>query len=110
MGKYFITDSFRTEASINLTADYAYLGWYYSALRDRNGKNELARIVIGTDTRHNYIVCNLTRCPHAQHICPQINHLRVQGLGRKSVSTGLLCSRRFRFSILLFLTLAIPTL
>ena len=52
MGKYFGTDGFRGEAGITLTADHAYkvgrfLGWYYNALRERNGNNEPARIVIG---------------------------------------------------------------
>ena len=47
MGKYFGTDGFRGEAGITLTADHAYkvgrfLGWYYNALRERNGNNEPA--------------------------------------------------------------------
>ena len=55
MGKYFGTDGFRGEANCNLTADHAYkvgrfLGWYYNALRERNGNNEPARIVIGVNT------------------------------------------------------------
>ena len=54
MGRYFGTDGFRGEAGIDLTADHAYkvgrfLGWYYNALRERNGNNEPARIVIGKD-------------------------------------------------------------
>ena len=58
MGKYFGTDGFRGEAGITLTADHAYkvgrfLGWYYNALRERNGNNESARIVIGKDTRRS---------------------------------------------------------
>ena len=58
MGKYFGTDGFRGEAGINLTADHAYkvgrfLGWYYNALRERNGNSEPARIVIGKDTRRS---------------------------------------------------------
>lgn len=58
MGKYFRTDGFRGEAGIDLTADHAYkvgrfLGWYYNALRERNGNNEPARIVIGKDTRRS---------------------------------------------------------
>jgi len=49
MGKYFGTDGFRGEAGIDLTADHAYkvgrfLGWYYNALRERNGDNNPARI------------------------------------------------------------------
>ena len=48
MGKYFGTDGFRGEAGIDLTADHAYkvgrfLGWYYNALRERNGNNEPVR-------------------------------------------------------------------
>ena len=43
MGKYFGTDGFRGEAGITLTADHAYkvgrfLGWYYNALRERDGE------------------------------------------------------------------------
>ena len=58
MGKYFGTDGFRGEAGITLTADHAYkvgrfLGWYYNALRERNGDNNPARIVIGKDTRRS---------------------------------------------------------
>ena len=58
MGKYFGTDGFRGEAGVTLTADHAYkvgrfLGWYYNALRERNGNNEPARIVIGKDTRRS---------------------------------------------------------
>lgn len=45
MGKYFGTDGFRGEAGITLTADHAYkvgrfLGWYYNALRERNGDTD----------------------------------------------------------------------
>ena len=58
MGKYFGTDGFRGEAGVTLTADHAYkvgrfLGWYYNALRERNGDTEPARIVIGKDTRRS---------------------------------------------------------
>ena len=58
MGKYFGTDGFRGEAGITLTADHAYevgrfLGWYYNMIRERNGNNEPARIVIGKDTRRS---------------------------------------------------------
>lgn len=47
MGKYFGTDGFRGEAGITLTADHAYkvgrfLGWYYNALRERNGDTDPA--------------------------------------------------------------------
>ena len=42
MSKYFGTDGFRGEAGITQTDDYVYkvgrfLGWYYNALRERNG-------------------------------------------------------------------------
>ena len=65
MGKYFGTDGFRGEAGITLTADHAYkvgrfLGWYYNALRERNGNNEPARIVIGKDTRRSSAICSST--------------------------------------------------
>ena len=58
MSKYFGTDGFRGEAGITLTADHAYkvgrfLGWYYNALRERNGDTEPARVVIGKDTRRS---------------------------------------------------------
>lgn len=58
MSKYFGTDGFRGEAGITLTADHAYkvgrfLGWYYNALRERNGDTDPARIVIGKDTRRS---------------------------------------------------------
>ena len=58
MGKNFGTDGFRGESVITLTADHAYkvgrfLGWYYNALRERNGDKEPARIVIGKDTRRS---------------------------------------------------------
>ena len=58
MSKYFGTDGFRGEAGITLTAEHAYkvgrfLGWYYNALRERNGDNNPARIVIGKDTRRS---------------------------------------------------------
>ena len=46
MGKYFGTDGFRGEAGITLTSDHAYkvgrfLGWYYNALRERNGDSKV---------------------------------------------------------------------
>jgi len=58
MGKYFGTDGFRGEANVNLTADHAYkvgrfLGWYYSELNRRNGKEDETKIVIGKDTRRS---------------------------------------------------------
>ena len=58
MSKYFGTDGFCGEAGITLTADHAYkvgrfLGWYYNALRERNGDSNPARIVIGKDTRRS---------------------------------------------------------
>ena len=74
MGKYFGTDGFRGEAGITLTADHAYkvgrfLGWYYNALRERNGDTNPARIVIGKDTRRSSymfeysLVAGLTAMP-----------------------------------------------
>ena len=58
MGKYFGTDGFRGEANVNLTADHAYkvgrfLGWYYSELNARAGKEDETKIVIGKDTRRS---------------------------------------------------------
>ena len=58
MGKYFGTDGFRGEANVNLTADHAFkvgrfLGWYFTELRRREGKEGPARIVIGKDTRRS---------------------------------------------------------
>lgn len=58
MGKYFGTDGFRGEANENLTADHAYkvgrfLGWYYGELKQRAGRDEVARFVIGKDTRRS---------------------------------------------------------
>lgn len=58
MGKYFGTDGFRGEVGIILTAEHAYkigrfLGWYYTALRKKNGDNNSARVVIGKDTRRS---------------------------------------------------------
>ena len=65
MGKYFGTDGFRGEAGITLTADHAYkvgrfLGWYYNALRERNGDTDLARIVIGKDILVGVRTCSNT--------------------------------------------------
>lgn len=50
MGEYFGTNGFRGEAGITLTADHAYkvgrfLGWYYNALRERNGDNGPASLM-----------------------------------------------------------------
>ncbi|MBQ8826717.1 MAG: phosphoglucosamine mutase [Oscillospiraceae bacterium] len=58
MSKYFGTDGFRGEANKNLTADHAYkigrfLGWYYSELKNRNGCEAPAKIVVGKDTRRS---------------------------------------------------------
>ena len=58
MGKYFGTDGFRGEANIGLTADHAFqigrfIGWYYTQLKRRNGKDGPARVVIGKDTRRS---------------------------------------------------------
>ena len=67
MGKYFGTDGFRGEAGITLIADHAYkvgrfLGWYYNKLRERNGNNEPARIVIGKDTRRSSYMFEYSLC------------------------------------------------
>ena len=64
MGKCSGTDGFRGEAGITLTADHAYkvgrfLGWYYNALRERNGDTDPARIVIGKDTRRSSYMLNI---------------------------------------------------
>ena len=76
MGKYFGTDGFRGEAGIDLTADHAYkvgrfLGWYYNALRERNGNNEPARIVIGKDTRRSSYMFELAQwiIDNRLHLC-----------------------------------------
>ena len=58
MGKYFGTDGFRGEANVTLTADHAFrvgrfLGWYFTQLRRREGRDGPARIVIGKDTRRS---------------------------------------------------------
>ena len=70
MGKYFGTDGFRGKAGVDLTAEHAFqvgrfLGWYYNALRERNGNNEPARIVIGKDTRQSgdMLEAAMTVCP-----------------------------------------------
>ena len=73
MGKYFGTDGFRGEAGITLTADHAYkvgrfLGWYYNALRERNGDTNPARIVIGKDTRRFWCRCLSAPC-HYDPVC-----------------------------------------
>ena len=51
MGKYFGTDGFRGEVSVELTSEHAwrigrFLGWYY-------GREKRARVVIGKDTRRS---------------------------------------------------------
>ncbi len=58
MGKYFGTDGFRGEANVGLTADHAFqigrfIGWYYTQLKRRNGKEGPARVVVGKDTRRS---------------------------------------------------------
>ena len=58
MGKYFGTDGFRGEANVGLTADHAYnvgrfIGWYFTQLKRRDGKDGPAKIVIGKDTRRS---------------------------------------------------------
>ena len=76
MGKYFGTDGFRGEAGITLTADHAYkvgrfLGWYYNALRERNGDTDPARIVIGKDTRRSSYMFEYSLVAHTVtgHLC-----------------------------------------
>lgn len=54
MGKYFGTDGFRGKAGADLTAEHAFktgrfLGWYYG----KKHTDEVARIVIGKDTRRS---------------------------------------------------------
>ena len=73
MGQYFGTDGFRGEAGVTLTADHAYnvgrfLGWYYNALRERNGDTEPARIVIGKDTRRSSYIMS-ERIPAHHLLC-----------------------------------------
>ena len=70
MGKYFGTDGFRGEAGITLAADHAYkvgcfLGWYYNALRERNGNNEpdeqgigYAKTAVGDKYVYEYMAKN----------------------------------------------------
>ena len=58
MGKYFGTDGFRGEANVTLTADHAFrtgrfLGWYYSEVKRRAGCDDIAKILIGKDTRRS---------------------------------------------------------
>jgi len=58
MGKYFGTDGFRGEANVGLTADHAYkvgrfIGWYYTQLKRRDGRDGPAKVVIGKDTRRS---------------------------------------------------------
>lgn len=58
MGRYFGTDGFRGEASRDLTPEHAYkigrfLGWYYNRLREKNGIEGRAKIILGKDTRRS---------------------------------------------------------
>lgn len=58
MGKYFGTDGFRGEANVTLTVEHAYkvgrfLGYYYNKIREEKGIDEVAKIVIGKDTRRS---------------------------------------------------------
>lgn len=67
MGRYFGTDGFRGEANVVLTADHAYkigrfLGWYYGEVKRRNGNNQLAKIVIGKDTRRSSYMFEYSLC------------------------------------------------
>ena len=90
MGKYFGTDGFRGEAGITLTADHAYkvgrfLGWYYNALRERNGDTEPARIVIGKDTRRSsymfeYSLGGWSDCFRCRCLSAPCHHHPVRGL------------------------------
>ena len=87
MGKYFGTDGFRGEAGIILTADHAYkvgrfLGWYYNALRERNGNNEPARIVIGKDTRRSSYMFEWPDCFWCRRLSASRHHDSVRGLHR----------------------------
>jgi phosphoglucosamine mutase len=58
MGRYFGTDGFRGEANKNLMPEQAYmigrfLGWYYNKVREKNGVEGRARIILGKDTRRS---------------------------------------------------------
>ena len=58
MGKYFGTDGFRGEANKDLNFEHAvqigrFLGWYYGEKKRREGSKDVARIVIGKDTRRS---------------------------------------------------------
>lgn len=60
MSKYFGTDGFRGEAGITLTADHAYkvgrfLGWYYNALRERNGDTGFSTEAVGSKILSHFI-------------------------------------------------------
>ena len=62
MGKYFGTDGFRGEASVDLNFEQAvkigrFLGWYYGA---KEGKK--AKIVIGKDTRRSSYMFEYALC------------------------------------------------
>ena len=106
MGKYFGTDGFRGEAGITLTADHAYkvgrfLGWYYNALRERNGDTDPARIVIGKDTRRSSymfeysLVAGLT----ASGADAYLLHVTTNKLNQKQHLT-LVLSMVFAFSVI----------
>ena len=91
MGKYFGTDGFRGEAGITLTADHAYkvgrfLGWYYNALRERNGNHEEAE----KGTR--FKKCETDK--KVQHGTPQSMQMQVS-LSRSIIRVTLLDSRYF---------------
>lgn len=107
MSKYFGTDGFRGEAGITLTADHAYkvgrfLGWYYNALRERNGDTDPARIVIGKDTRRSSymfeysLVAGLTASgadaynnPNGLNINNNAGSTHIEGLQKFVVEKGL---------------------
>lgn len=101
MGTYFGTDGFRGEAEITLTADHAYkvgrfLGWYYNALRERNGDTDPARIVIGKDTRRSSymfeysLVAGLTASGADTYVINNnAGSTHIEGLQRFIVEKGL---------------------
>ena len=89
MGKYFGTDGFRGEAGITLTADHAYkvgrfLGWYYNALRERNGDIDPARIVIGKDTRRSSYMFEYSLVLRQRHQADRL--LRRENAGGNSAA------------------------
>lgn len=97
MGKYFGTDGFRGEAGITLTADHAYkvgrfLGWYYNALRERNGDTDPARIAIGKDTRRSSymfeysLVAGLTASGADAYADPALRFAAMRYLNKQNIA------------------------